>query len=66
MKNSGVISSTIQREGLGYSFLYIVIVTFLKGQIYKSKVVPLSAMEALGGRGGIAPTHSRPQHRTNI
>jgi hypothetical protein len=24
--------------------------------------VPLHAMEALGGIGGIAPTHSRPQH----
>jgi hypothetical protein len=24
--------------------------------------VPLHAMEALGGRGGIAPTHSRPRH----
>jgi hypothetical protein len=24
--------------------------------------VPLYAMEALGGRGGIAPTHSRPRH----
>jgi hypothetical protein len=28
----------------------------------KSKVVPLHAMEALGGGGGIAPTHSRPRH----
>jgi hypothetical protein len=26
----------------------------------KSKAVALHAMEALGGRGGIAPTHSRP------
>jgi hypothetical protein len=26
------------------------------------KAVPLHAMEALGGRGGIAPTHSRPRH----
>jgi hypothetical protein len=24
--------------------------------------VPLHAMKALGGRGGIAPTHSRPRH----
>jgi hypothetical protein len=24
--------------------------------------VPLHTMEALGGRGGIAPTHSRPRH----
>jgi hypothetical protein len=29
----------------------------------KSKAVPLHAMEALGGRGGIAPTHSRPRTR---
>jgi hypothetical protein len=28
----------------------------------KSKAVPLHAMQALGGRGGIAPTHSRPRH----
>jgi hypothetical protein len=28
----------------------------------KSKAVPLYAMEALGGRGEIAPTHSRPRH----
>jgi hypothetical protein len=30
--------------------------------VLKSKAVPLHAMEALGGRGGIAPTHSRPRH----
>jgi hypothetical protein len=28
----------------------------------KGKAVPLHATEALGGRGGIAPTHSRPRH----
>jgi hypothetical protein len=28
----------------------------------KGKAVPLYAMKALGGRGGIAPTHSRPRH----
>jgi hypothetical protein len=28
----------------------------------KGKAVPLHAMEALEGRGGIAPTHSRPRH----
>jgi hypothetical protein len=28
----------------------------------QSKSVPLHAMEALGGRGSIAPTHSRPRH----
>jgi hypothetical protein len=27
-----------------------------------SKAVPLHAMEALGGRGGIVPTHSRPRY----
>jgi hypothetical protein len=40
-----------------YIYIYIYI------YIYKvSKAVPLHAMEALGGRGGIAPTHSRPRH----
>jgi hypothetical protein len=28
----------------------------------KGKAVPLHAMEALGGRGGIAPTHLRHRH----
>jgi hypothetical protein len=28
----------------------------------KGKAVPLHAMEALGGIGDIAPTHSRPRH----
>jgi hypothetical protein len=28
----------------------------------KVKAVPLHAMKSLGGRGGIAPTHSRPRH----
>jgi hypothetical protein len=32
------------------------------GHLNKIKAVPLHAMEALGGRGGIAPTHSRPRH----
>jgi hypothetical protein len=31
-------------------------------EVCKSKAVPLHAMEALGGRGDIAPTHSRPRH----
>jgi hypothetical protein len=34
----------------------------LSALIVKGKAVPLHAMEALGGRGGIAPTHSRPRH----
>jgi hypothetical protein len=28
----------------------------------KGKAIPLHAMEALWGRGGIAPNHSRPRH----
>jgi hypothetical protein len=28
----------------------------------KGKAIPLHAMEAFGGRGGIDPTHSRPRH----
>jgi hypothetical protein len=28
----------------------------------KAKAVPLHTMKALGGRGDIAPTHSRPRH----
>jgi hypothetical protein len=31
-------------------------------EVKKGKAVPLHAMEALGGRGDIAPTHSRPRH----
>jgi hypothetical protein len=34
----------------------IAIIFFKKG--CKGKVIPLHAMEALGVRGGIAPTHS--------
>jgi hypothetical protein len=30
--------------------------------LIKVKAVPLHAMKALGGRGSIAPTHSKPQH----
>jgi hypothetical protein len=40
--------------------LYSFVVAFKR--INKSKAVPLHAMEALGGRGCIAPTHSRPRH----
>jgi hypothetical protein len=34
--------------------------------IGKGKAVPLHAIEALGGRGGIAPTHSRPRHYIGV
>jgi hypothetical protein len=30
----------------------------LSENVYKKEAVPLHAMEAHGGRGGIAPTHS--------
>jgi hypothetical protein len=32
----------------------------------KGKTVPLHAMEALGGRGAIVPTHSRPRHQMGV
>jgi hypothetical protein len=28
----------------------------------KAKAVPLHTMKVIDGRGGISPTHSRPQH----
>jgi hypothetical protein len=30
--------------------------------VIKAKAVPLHAMKALGGRGGIGPTHTGPRH----
>jgi hypothetical protein len=39
-----------------------VFVNFMIRAHSKGKAVPLHAMEALGRRGGIAPTHSRPRH----
>jgi hypothetical protein len=41
-----------------YIFTYSMIRDYDTSSILKSKAVPLHAMEALGGRGGIAPTHS--------
>jgi len=38
-------------------FLLFTCVRYCK--VKKSKAVPLHAMEVLGGRGSIAPTHSR-------
>jgi hypothetical protein len=46
---------------MGQSILYW-IMYFLSIHTTKSKAVPLHAMDVLGGRGGIAPTHSRPRH----
>jgi hypothetical protein len=36
--------------------------TYQEVGVKKGKAVPLHAMEALGGRGGIVPTHSRPRY----
>jgi hypothetical protein len=32
----------------------------------KSKAVPLHAMAAHGGRGGIAPTYTKPRHEMGV
>jgi hypothetical protein len=42
-------------------FTYAKLCCDVKGK-KKGKAVPLHAMEAFGGRGDIAPTHSRPRH----
>jgi hypothetical protein len=42
-----------------YIFIFVLLMITFKG---KGKAVQLHAMEALMGRGGIAPTHSRPRH----
>jgi hypothetical protein len=44
-----------------FEFMFV---TFGIVYIHKAtaKVVPLQATEALGWRGGIAPTHSQPRH----
>jgi hypothetical protein len=34
--------------------------------IQKAKAVLQHAMKVFGGRGGIAPTHSRPQHQMGL
>jgi hypothetical protein len=41
---------------------YITAKSFYTSPLYKGKAVPLHAMEAPGGRRGIAPTHYRPRH----
>jgi hypothetical protein len=42
--------------------LFVDRVIILKHLKLKAKPVPLHTMEALGGRGAIAPTHSCPRH----
>jgi hypothetical protein len=50
------------RAGLGTETTRKALCPWNVSQIVESKAVPLHAMEALGGRGDIAPTHSRPRH----
>jgi hypothetical protein len=40
----------------------MIVVVIIYSFVTKGKAVPLHAVEALGGKGGIAPTHSRPRH----
>jgi hypothetical protein len=42
----------VQRNGASVAGITVTV------KVSKGKAVPLHAMEALGGRGGIAPTHS--------
>jgi hypothetical protein len=46
----------------GYHGLSAELEMGIKSAGKKGKAVPLHAMETLGGRGGIATTHSRPRH----
>jgi hypothetical protein len=39
---------------------------FILARNHEGKAVPLHAMEALGGRGHIALTHSRPRHYMGV
>jgi hypothetical protein len=54
-------------EVIQYHFLVFPVVceveTFL---VWCKALVPLHATQALGGRGGIAPTHSWPRHRVEV
>jgi hypothetical protein len=47
-------------------YLASVFVKMFPHLIHKGKAIPLHAMEAFGGRGGIAPTHSRPRHLMGV
>jgi hypothetical protein len=49
---------------LAYGSIYVprLFVLHLLITVKWSKAVPLHAMKALGGRGDIAATHSRPRH----
>jgi hypothetical protein len=46
-------------EAMGHLVFCLLIIFYFYFLFF---AVPLHAMEALGGRGGIAPTHSRPRH----
>jgi hypothetical protein len=51
----------ISARSIGPMFHYILWL-YMACNCVHYKAVPLHAMEALGGRGDIAPTHSRPRH----
>jgi hypothetical protein len=50
-----------------YEHIYYLLTMMLNIRRYvKAKTVPLHATEALGWRGGIALTHSRPRHYMGV
>jgi hypothetical protein len=62
--NETLLNRVYEMQNVGrYKSIFAACVGRQKG---KGKAVPLHAMEALGGRGGIAPTHSRPRHYMGV
>jgi hypothetical protein len=48
-------------------FHHLIMTDNLMLNIYtEANAVPLHATEVFGWRGGVAPTHSRPQHYTGV
>jgi hypothetical protein len=59
-KSSGGQSGDSPVENIPPSFSMLS--QFSKSKVGRPKAVPLHAVEALEGTGGIAPTHSRPRY----
>jgi hypothetical protein len=59
--NFGLLLTILKRFVILYLKQYVLWVN-TAWKIKLTKVVPLYAMKALGGRGSIAPAHSRPRH----
>jgi hypothetical protein len=57
--DTGPIKDPTQQNETNYGFVRSVSLTQYDT---KAKAVPLHATKTLRGRGGIAPTHSRPRH----